>query len=76
MIDAFPYVGKENRFTENSLPTYYVKSLSETVLETNRNVTCDNWFTSISLAEDMLKDFGLTLVGTMRKNKGDIPPMF
>ena len=42
MIDAIPYVGKENRFTEDSLPTYYVKSLSETVRGTNRNITWDN----------------------------------
>lgn len=37
------------------------------------NVTCDNFFTSINLAEDLLAE-NTTLVETMRKNKRDIPP--
>lgn len=33
----------------------------------------DNWFTSIPLAEELL-GLGLTCVGTVKKNKPDIPP--
>lgn len=36
-----------------------------------RNVTADNFFTSIPLAEDLLKD-GFIFVGTIRSNKPHI----
>jgi len=37
-----------------------------------RNITGDNWFTSVPLVKDLLEK-GLTYVGTIRKNKGEIP---
>ena len=43
------------------------------IVGTGRNLTTDNWYTSVPLAEDQLK-MKVTLVGTMRKNKPDIPP--
>ncbi|KAJ4945993.1 hypothetical protein JOQ06_023671, partial [Pogonophryne albipinna] len=39
-----------------------------------RNITMDNFFTSIPLAEKLLEK-NLTLVGTLRQNKPDIPPV-
>ncbi|XP_031134023.1 piggyBac transposable element-derived protein 4-like [Sander lucioperca] len=38
-----------------------------------RNVTCDNFFTSYDLARRLLRERRLTLVGTMRKNKPELP---
>ncbi|XP_028437853.1 piggyBac transposable element-derived protein 4-like [Perca flavescens] len=38
-----------------------------------RNVTCDNFFTSYELAWRLLHDRRLTMVGTMRKNKPELP---
>jgi hypothetical protein len=38
-------------------------------------VTTDNWFTSTKLASDLLLK-QITLLGTMRKNKPDIPKDF
>ena len=36
------------------------------------NITTDNWFTSTKLAEDLLLK-QITLLGTLKKNKPDIP---
>ena len=49
-----------------------VKQLVEPWRRSGRNFTADNFFTSIPLAEDLLKD-GLTFVGTIRSNKTHIP---
>ncbi|KAG8252071.1 hypothetical protein J6590_066811 [Homalodisca vitripennis] len=37
--------------------------------------TGDNWFSSVELVEE-LRAIGLTYVGTMRRNKREIPPEF
>lgn len=39
-----------------------------------RNITTDNFFTSVPLAEKLLEK-NLTIVGTLRQNKPDIPPI-
>lgn len=75
MIDAAPYLGKKTKTSDDPLGTYYVKELTKTVHGSNRNVTMDNWFTSIDLAKTMLGDpYKLTIIGTVRKNKKEIPP--
>nr|CAI5865669.1 unnamed protein product [Callosobruchus analis] len=75
MVNAIPYCGKVD--TQNEpVPSYYVRKLSEPIRGTNRNITVDNWFSSISLFNDMLKDHKLTMIGTLRKNKREIPPTF
>lgn len=75
MVSAIPYIGKENRPSNMSIPTQYVLKLSEPIQKTNRNITVDNWFTSMALASS-LKTVGLTIVGTLRKNKPEIPSEF
>ncbi|KAI4815178.1 hypothetical protein KUCAC02_005335, partial [Chaenocephalus aceratus] len=44
------------------------------IRHTGRNITMDNFFTSIPLAENLLEK-NLTLVGTLCQNKPDIPPV-
>ncbi|XP_055354003.1 piggyBac transposable element-derived protein 4-like [Paramacrobiotus metropolitanus] len=39
------------------------------------NITCDNFFTDIELGRELLKR-NMTMVGTIRKNKGEIPDDF
>ncbi|CAK1589288.1 unnamed protein product [Parnassius mnemosyne] len=74
MINAMPYLGKGTQTNGLPLGEYYVKELTKPIHGSNRNVTCDNWFTSISLAKSLLQEpYKLTLVGTIRSNKREIP---
>ncbi|XP_055920499.1 piggyBac transposable element-derived protein 4-like [Eupeodes corollae] len=74
MLNAMPYIGRATN--TNGLPQgeYYLKELSRPVHGTNRNITCDNWFTSIPATKSMLlAPYKLTIVGTVRSNKREIP---
>ena len=57
------------------VPTKAVLGLVDCSEGTNRNITTDNYYTSIALARE-LKSRKLTLVGTLKKNKTCIPPCF
>ncbi|XP_055910852.1 piggyBac transposable element-derived protein 4-like [Eupeodes corollae] len=52
-----------------------VMSLMPRYFHTGRNLTVDNFFTSVNLALKLL-DKKITLLGTIRKNKRDIPKPF
>jgi len=52
-----------------------VLDLVPSVSGTSRNITTDNYFTSIPQAMEM-KSRKLTLVGTIQRNKACIPPRF
>ena len=52
-----------------------VLKLCERYFGSNRCITADNFFTSISLAAN-LKTHNLELIGTINKNKLEIPPEF
>ena len=52
-----------------------VKDLVKEIQHFGRNITCDDFFTSIPLARDLLKK-NHTLIGTIRKNKPELPPQF
>lgn len=51
-----------------------VQRLVEPIRDSKRNVTCDNWFTSIPLIRTLYNDYKLTFLGTIRKNKRELPP--
>lgn len=53
-----------------------VLRLVEPVANSNRNITGDNWFTSLSLVRRLLHEKRLTYVGTIRKNKAELPKEF
>lgn len=74
LINAIPYTGKKMDNEGKPQAIYFVEKLSETIQGTNRNITVDNWFTSVPLFNDMLKNHNITMVGTLRKNKPHIPP--
>ncbi|XP_060859046.1 uncharacterized protein LOC132936345 [Metopolophium dirhodum] len=62
------------RHIDNS-PKNVVHRLIQPIRNTGRNVTIDNWFTSVPLADELLNQ-KLTLLGTFRKNKTQIPQEF
>lgn len=69
------YPGKQPEGPYNLLnnPHPLVMRLMEPILDSGRNLTIDNFFTSVPLAKDLLNR-KITLVGTLRKNKREIPP--
>ncbi|GBP21726.1 PiggyBac transposable element-derived protein 4 [Eumeta japonica] len=70
-----PYLGKEGQNRAENLAYNVVNQLCQPYFRSNRNVTFDNYFTSIDVAKYLAQN-GLTTVGTLRKNKTCIPPNF
>lgn len=73
LYDGYIYCGKgsdgltlseaDKKF---SIPSQAVLRLTKSIVKTNRNVTADNWFSSIEIVSE-LKKRGLTYVGTLKK---------
>lgn len=57
-------------------PTDVVIRLCEWISGSGRNATTDNWYSSCQLITTLLDGHNLTSVGTLRKNKTQIPPSF
>uniref|UniRef100_A0A0K8W4I1 PiggyBac transposable element-derived protein 4 n=1 Tax=Bactrocera latifrons TaxID=174628 RepID=A0A0K8W4I1_BACLA len=55
--------------------TQSVVRLVKVVENSKRNITADNWFSYIPLMEALLKE-RLTYIGTLKKNKVEIPSSF
>ena len=67
------YTGKKpNARREANLGEKVVLDLLEGIDAAGRNVTCDNFFTSLSLTRKLLAK-NVTLMGTIRKNKPELP---
>ena len=70
-------IGKSTSESKNNIGIgeNVVKTLAEPFFNTNRTITADNFFSSIKLAIDLIVK-GITFVGTLRKNKSQIPESF
>lgn len=76
MYNAIPYAGKVVTERNEKVPEYYVRVLTEPIHHTNRVITFDNWFTTVNICEKLHNEYGLEAVGTIRKNKREIPKSF
>lgn len=76
MVDARVYLGKGTVPANRSAAEFFVRELVASVENTNRNLTMDNWFTSVSLTQHLLFEKGLTVVGTIKRNKPEFPLEF
>lgn len=73
VLNAFPYLGADDHRPPNTdLASYVVMRLMAPYYKVGHNVTCDNFFTSVHLAENLKKE-KTSIVGTIRKNRRDLP---
>ncbi|GFN88323.1 PiggyBac transposable element-derived protein 4-like protein [Plakobranchus ocellatus] len=71
-LKSLPYLGKVGRLPEKDHGENCVIKLIEPYYRSGRNVTFDNFFTTLKLIQHLLRQ-GLTCVGTVRKDKKFIP---
>lgn len=76
LLGVIPYLGRQEPPPQGNLSMghYFTKELTRPYHQSHRNVTIDNWFTSVPLASDLISNCGITLVGTIRSDK-EIPQM-
>lgn len=73
MLNAFPYLGKdETRLQDVGQSFHVVMKITAPYLGKGRNITVDNFFTSVKLA-NALKQKRTTLVGTLNKVRKEVP---
>ena len=75
MLSGIPCLGKQETTSRSgvNLEHYYTNELTRPYHGSNRYMTTDNRFTSVRLISDLLTNYGMTLVGTVRGNKREIP---
>ena len=73
LVNGFPYLGKnDKRGCNERLSDFVVMKLMQPFLGKGRNVTTDNYFTSVELAKN-LKQKKTSLLGTVNKARREIP---
>ena len=75
LLNVHPYTGKIDGVRETNQGERVVTQLISSYYGTWRGVTVDNFFTSVQLAKKLFEN-NITLTGTTRSNKPDIPQTF
>ena len=63
---------KEYPSTDERVSDHVVMKLAEPYLKKGRNITTDNYFTSVKLAK-LLKSKNTSLLGTLNKMRREVP---
>ena len=73
IYNCFPYLGKhEEKSSTDLLGEFVVKKLTQPLLNKGYHVTCDNFFSSLRLAQ-YLKAHRTSFLGTVKSNKSELP---
>lgn len=73
MFNGIPYLGKDDSIKSNiSVSFNVVLQLLAPLFNKGYNVTCDNYFTSLDLA-NRLADKKCSIVGTLCQNRREVP---
>lgn len=75
-LEIYPGKQPEGPFLQSNKAFDVVDRLVHPISKSHRNITMDNWFTSIPLVTHLQQNHKLTSTGTLRKNKKEIPPNF
>lgn len=69
------YAGKqpEGPFQVSNKPVDVVQRMVTPLRNSGRNITADNWFSDTTLLHTLSRNYGLSYVGTLKKNKWQIP---
>lgn len=62
-------------FLDNSVNSV-VKRMIEPVQNASRNITMDNYYMSVPLANELFAHYRTTMVGTLKRNKPQLPEEF
>ena len=77
LLGGLPYIGESTLSEEEkeglTTPEATAMKVVKPFLNRGYNITSDNWFTSMPLAELLLEN-KTTLLGTLRSNRRGIPP--
>ena len=72
LCNVHVYLGKQGKSIETNQGARVVKELTANMYESGKNITTDNFFTSHSLGQFSLTK-KLTVLGTIRKNRHELP---
>lgn len=72
-MEIYPGKQPDGPFQLSNKPADVVERLVAHLRNSGRNVTADNWFSDITLLQNLSKKYGLSYVGTLKKNKWQIP---
>jgi hypothetical protein len=73
VLNIKPYLGKDyTRAANTDMATHVVMDLVKPYYKGGYNITCDNFFTSAKLADELRKE-KCSMVGTVRKHRKELP---